>query len=114
LIFISTAIFGIFFGPIFPLYGACVRDYFEERVTGIVIGAWKFLYGIGAVLAPLVAGLLSDLTGTLRWGFAIDGVTSLTFSILPKMLCGSTVSIEDFVMKLDARDKNDLHLPTTS
>ncbi len=82
MIFISIAIYGIFFGPIFPLYGACARDYFEKEVTGTVIGAWTFIYGIGAVLAPLVAGFLSDLTGTFRWGFALAGIASLTASIL--------------------------------
>ena len=82
MIFISIAIFGIFFGPIFPLYGACARDYFEEKMTGTVIGAWTFIYGIGAVLAPLIAGFLSDLTGTFRWGFALAGITSLASSIL--------------------------------
>jgi sugar phosphate permease len=82
MIFISIAVYGIFFGPIFPLYSACARDYFEEEVTGTVLGAWTFIYGIGAVLAPFVAGSLSDLTGTLRWGFALAGVASLTASIL--------------------------------
>jgi sugar phosphate permease len=82
MIFISIAIYGICFGPIPSLYGACARDYFEKNVTGTVLGAWTFIYGIGAILAPLVAGFLSDLTGTLRWGFALAGVTSLTSSIL--------------------------------
>lgn len=52
---------------------------------GTVLGAWTFIYGIGAVLAPLVAGFLSDLTGTLRWGFGIAGIASLTASFL--LLC---------------------------
>jgi sugar phosphate permease len=82
MIFISIAIYGIFFGPIFPLYGACARDYFEEEVTGTVLGAWTFIYGIGAALAPFIAGSLSDLTGTLRWGFAIAGIASLIASVL--------------------------------
>ena len=82
MIFVSIAIYGIFFGPIFPLYGACARDYFEEEVTGTVLGAWTFIYGIGAVIAPLIAGFLSDLTGTLRWGFALAGIASFTAAAL--------------------------------
>jgi sugar phosphate permease len=82
MIFISIAIYGIFFGPIFPLYGACARDYFEEKVTGTVIGAWTFIYGIGAVLAPFVVGFLSDLTGTFCWGFALGSIASFTASML--------------------------------
>lgn len=82
MIFVSIGIYGIFFGPIFPLYGACSRDYFEMQVTGTVLGAWGFLYGIGAVLAPLVAGYLADLTGTFRWGFAVAGIASLISSAL--------------------------------
>jgi sugar phosphate permease len=80
MVFISTAIFGISFGPIFPLYGACSRDYFEGEVTGTVLGAWTFIYGIGGVLAPLITGYLSDLTGTLRWSFALAGIASLISS----------------------------------
>lgn len=82
MIFISIAILGICFGPIFPLYGACARDYFEKGLTGTVLGAWTFIYGIGAVLAPLVTGFLCDLTGTFRWGFALGGAASLISSIL--------------------------------
>lgn len=82
MLFVSIAIFGIFFGPIFPLYGACSRDYFEEGVTGTVIGAWRFIYGIGATVAPLAGGYLADLIGTFRWGFALAGMASLAASIL--------------------------------
>jgi MFS family permease len=82
MIFISIGVYGIFFGPIFPLYGACSRDHFEVEVTGTVLGAWTFLYGMGAILAPLVAGSLADLTGTFRWGFAFAGIAALISSAL--------------------------------
>jgi sugar phosphate permease len=71
MIFISIATYGIFFGSIFPLYGACSRDYFEKEVTGTVLGAWTFIYGLGAVIAPFITGYLSDLTGTFRWPFGL-------------------------------------------
>jgi MFS family permease len=67
MIFISIAIFGIFLSAIFPLYGACAGDYSEEEIVGTVLGGLTFIYGVGATAAPLVAGSLSDLTGTLRW-----------------------------------------------
>jgi len=82
MIFIAVAIYGIFFGPIFPLYGACSRDYFESEVTGTVLGAWTFLYGIGAFVAPIITGYLADLTGTFRWGFLLAGIASLIASVL--------------------------------
>jgi len=82
MIFISIAVYGIFFGPIFPLYSACARDYFEAEVTGTVLGAWTFIYGMGGVLAPLFTGYLSDMTGTFRWSFALAGIASLIASVM--------------------------------
>jgi len=82
MVFAAIGVCGLFSGPIFPLYGACSRDYFEEGITGTVIGAWTFIYGIGATLSPLVAGSLADVTGTLRWGFAIAGIASLMAPLL--------------------------------
>ena len=87
MIFISIAIFGTFCSAIFPLYAACAGDYFEKEMTGTVLGGWTFIYGAGASAGPLVAGFLSDVTGTLRWGFALAGVASLTAAslLLPQM-----------------------------
>ena len=82
MVFPAVAACGLFSGPVFPLYGACSRDYFEEGVTGTVIGGWTFIYGIGATLSPLVTGYLADVTGTFRWGFAIAGVAPLMASVL--------------------------------
>jgi sugar phosphate permease len=82
ILFPAIGVCGLFSGPIFPLYGACSRDYFEQGVTGTVIGAWTCIYGVGATIAPLLAGYLADRTGTLRWGFALAGVAALVAPVL--------------------------------
>jgi sugar phosphate permease len=40
----------VFYGVIWPMYGACAGDYFPKEVMGTVIGAWTPFYGLGAIL----------------------------------------------------------------
>ncbi|MGB9629809.1 MAG: MFS transporter, partial [Thermodesulfobacteriota bacterium] len=68
---LSVGCFGFFYGPIFPLYAACARDYFEKEVAGTVIGLFTIFYGVGAMLGPILGGYLSDLTHTFRWSYGL-------------------------------------------
>lgn len=82
--------FGFFYGPIFPLYAACARDYFEKGVAGTVIGLFTIFYGIGAMLGPILGGYLSDLTQTFRWSYGLGAfcawVSAIVISALGKPL----------------------------
>jgi sugar phosphate permease len=60
---------GFFFHPVWPLYGACARDYFEDHLTGTIIGLWTLFYGVGGVIAPALAGYLADRTETFVYSF---------------------------------------------
>jgi len=43
-----VGLFAVFYGPTFPIYGACAGDYFPKAVMGNgPIGAWTPFYGIG-------------------------------------------------------------------
>jgi len=62
-------VLGFFFHPIWPLYGACARDYFKDHLTGTIIGLWTLFYGVGGVIAPALAGYLADQTETFVYSF---------------------------------------------
>ena len=61
----------IFYGAIWPMYGACAGDYFPRDVMGTVIGAWTPLYGFGAIMVHWVSGMLRDATGAYDHSFII-------------------------------------------
>ncbi len=74
--------FGFIYGPIWPMYAACARDYFPKQVVGTVIGLLTLFYGIGAMVGPIVGGHLTDLTGTFRWSFGIGALASSSAGLL--------------------------------
>jgi MFS family permease len=69
--------FAVFYGPTFPIYGACAGDYFPRSVMGTVIGAWTPFYGIGAIMSHWVTGLLRDSTGHYDLAFFTNAVMAL-------------------------------------
>jgi len=77
LLYFLVGLFAVFYGPTFPIYGACAGDYFPRRVMGTVIGAWTPFYGLGAILSHWVTGLLRDSTGMYTTAFVTNGVMAL-------------------------------------
>ncbi len=73
---VEVGVFGFFYGPIWPMYAACARDYFPKEITGTVIGLMTVFYGVGGMLGPLLAGHLTDLTGTFHWPFGLVVLSS--------------------------------------
>jgi len=69
--------FGFIYGPIWPMYAACARDYFPKEVVGTVIGLLTLFYGIGAMVGPILCGHLTDLMGTFHWSFGIGALAAL-------------------------------------
>lgn len=69
--------FGFIYGPIWPMYAACARDYFPKQVSGTVIGLLTLFYGVGAMVGPMIGGHLADLMGTFKWAFGLGAFASL-------------------------------------
>jgi sugar phosphate permease len=80
--------FGFIYGPIWPMYAVCARDYFPKEVAGTVIGLLTLFYGIGAMVGPIVGGHLTDLTGTFCWSFGIGALAALLAGLLIGFLRG--------------------------
>ncbi len=74
--------FGFMYGPIFPMYAACARDYFPKEVAGRVIGLLTLFYGVGAMVGPILGGHLTDLIGSFRWSFGIGALAALLASLI--------------------------------
>jgi sugar phosphate permease len=74
--------FGFLFGAIWPMYAACVRDYYSKEVAGTVFGLLTIFYGVGTMLSPAITGYLADLTGTFRWSFGLGAFTCSVAALL--------------------------------
>jgi len=74
--------FGFIYGPIFPMYAACARDYFPKEVAGRVIGLLTLLYGTGAMAGPILGGHLTDLIGSFRWSFGMGALAALLAGLI--------------------------------
>lgn len=79
---VLVGLFAVFYGPTFPIYGACAGDYFPRSVMGTVIGAWTPFYGIGAILSHWVTGLLRDSSGVYDHAFLVNGLMALASIVL--------------------------------
>ena len=72
MLYIFIGCLAIFYGPTFPIYGACAGDYFPREAMGTVAGAWTPFYGSGAILTHWVTGMLRDATGVYNHAFLIN------------------------------------------
>ncbi|MFH1489446.1 MAG: MFS transporter [Pseudomonadota bacterium] len=75
-----TALFGLGYGAIWPVYAAAVRDFFQKESAGSVMGLWTFFLGIGTTLSPVLSGWTIDRMGTYMTAFMLafaGGVISL-------------------------------------
>jgi MFS family permease len=86
-----TAVFGIGYGTIWPVYAAAARDFFSKEYAGSVVGLWTLYHGIGSILSPLISGWTIDATGSYVWAFfltVISGVMSVLL-LIPILMAGS-------------------------
>jgi len=82
LLMVGAGCFGFLYGPIWPMYAACTRDYFPKEFAGTVFGLMTIFYGIGMMISPVLTGYLADITGTFKWSFALGGFITLAAAFL--------------------------------
>jgi sugar phosphate permease len=82
LVRVGMGCFGFLYGPIWPMYAACARDYFPKEVGGTIIGIFTLFYGIGAMVGSIMAGRLADITGTFQWSFGLGAFASCIAAFL--------------------------------
>ncbi|MEM3550601.1 MAG: MFS transporter [Candidatus Bathyarchaeia archaeon] len=72
-----TAIYGIFYGALWPTYAACAGDAFSNSV-GTVVGLWTLMSGLSALIAPIIGGLTVDITKS--YGIALQ-ISCITYAL---------------------------------
>lgn len=83
---VGIGCFGFFYGAIWPMYAACARDFFPKEIAGTIIGIFTLFYGAGAIAGPIVAGRLTDITGTFGWSFGVGAFISLMAAFIAGFL----------------------------
>lgn len=79
---LSTALFGIGYGAIWPVFAASSRDFFPREYAGSVVGLWTLYHGIGSILSPIITGWTIDVTGRYVWAFILVVVSAVLSSLL--------------------------------
>ncbi len=74
---ISSAILGIGYGALWPVYAAITGDYFPKMYSGRIIGLWTLYMGVGSIAAPPLAGWTIDSTGTFVWAFILTAIAAV-------------------------------------
>jgi hypothetical protein len=80
----------LFYGPTWPIYGACGGDYFPRQIMAMVIGVWTPFYGLGAILTHRITEMLRDTTGVYYHPFFTNTLmaavaTGLTCFVRPRL-----------------------------
>jgi MFS family permease len=77
-----TAVFGVGYGTIWPVFAASARDLFSKEYAGSIVGLWSLYHGLGSIVAPVFAGWTIDATGTYFWAFILTVASSILSSLL--------------------------------
>jgi MFS family permease len=79
---ILTALYGIGYGAVWPVYAAVASDLFSHEHTGGIVGLWTIFLGTGSIVAPVISGLLIDFSGTFDGVFISALLTGISSSVL--------------------------------
>jgi MFS family permease len=82
----SAALFGFFYGGIFPSYSACAGDYFPATTIGTVLGMWSTFCSIGMMMAGPIVGFAADFSGTFLWSFVLNAFIGIFAAMLLLLL----------------------------
>jgi len=72
-----SAVVGVGYSTIWPLYAALVRDLYSWDIAGSVLGLWTVLCGLGFLLSPYISGILIDNIGSYKPAYAMGCVVAV-------------------------------------
>jgi MFS family permease len=84
-LYLFTAIYGVGYGAIWPLYAAVAPDLFSRDHSGGVIGLWTVFLGIGSMAGPVLSGWIVDTTGSYT-GVFISSMSAGLISVVLLMV----------------------------
>ena len=76
LIWLFVLLHGLAWGVRGPLQQAMRADYFGATDFGKIMGFSALIIMMGMMIGPITAGIIADMTGSFRLGFAILGVAA--------------------------------------
>jgi DHA1 family bicyclomycin/chloramphenicol resistance-like MFS transporter len=79
---VSTALLGLGYGAVWPIYASMASDFFPKGIAGSVVGLWTLKLGMGSTLAPILGGYAVDVTGTYTTAFLIAFSSAILATLL--------------------------------
>jgi MFS family permease len=86
LLYAVTAVYGVGYGAVWPIYAAIASDFFPKRQTGSVVGLWTALLGLGSIVSPVVCGWTIDQSGSYTWSFVLGLISGVLSALIPMAL----------------------------
>lgn len=80
-----------------PAMSALIADSLSSESRGIGFAAWAIIPTLPGIVSPMVAGYFIDLRGaalTLRWGYALTGLTALVAGICRHVFLTETIHVQ--------------------
>ena len=90
-----SALFGVAYGGVMPLYAIVIRQYFGARNMGATFGAANLASTLGMAIGPLAGGWIFDAFASYRWlyagSFAVGlGAVAIAVTLRPPRLSASS------------------------
>jgi len=90
-----SALFGVAYGGVMPLYAIVIRQYFGARIMGATFGAANLASTLGMAIGPLAGGWIFDAFASYRWlyagSFAVGlGAVAIAVTLRPPRLSASS------------------------
>jgi MFS family permease len=85
-----SAVFGLAYGGVMPLYAVLLREYFGARIMGTLLGAAGLASTLGMALGPPLGGYLYDAYGSYSWMFVAAtaigiGAAAIAMTVRPPL-----------------------------
>jgi len=80
-LYLFTAMYGVGYGAVWPVYAAAAPDLFSRDHSGGVIGLWTVFLGIGSMAGPVFSGWIVDTSGSYT-GVFLSSMSAGLISVL--------------------------------
>jgi MFS family permease len=82
LLAVLIGVSGFLVSSLFPPLYAMIAEAASPGILGATFGFFNFIAFLGAILAPIVTGLIKDLTQSFTWSFYLGALTIGVAAIL--------------------------------
>lgn len=72
-----SAVIGVSYGAVWPLYAALIKDIYGWSVVGSITGLWTLLCGIGLLLSPPIGGFIADVFSSYKPTYIMGCIIAL-------------------------------------